>query len=86
MSKNDGTPEVFGDGDVTIVMNGRQARMFVGSVQVEVLDGIKLEVGQDGNGVSLAVSFPKSHEEDVARRIEENARTVRAAPWIRVLQ
>ncbi len=86
MSKNDGTPEVFGTGDVTLVMNGRQARMFIGAVQVECIGSAAASVGPDGQGVVLTVTFPKSHEEDVARRIEENARTLRAVPWIRVLQ
>jgi hypothetical protein len=86
MSKADGVPEVFGEGDVTIVMSSTGMRLYLGTILVGCLEKVEASAGPDGMSPSLTVTFPKSHETAVSTTIEENARVLRAAGWVRVLQ
>lgn len=83
MSRPDGTPEVFGDGDITLVVNSEKACLYVGTVQVEFLDGVVVEIESKSKPV-VSVRFPR--DENSQMRVEENARLLRALPWVKVLQ
>jgi len=84
VSKPDGVPEVFGDGDVTVVVNNTTARVYVGSVRLDHVDKVTVESGADGT--ALGILFSRSHDADVSRSIEENVRAAKALPWVKVLR
>ncbi len=84
MSRSDGAPEVFGDGDMTVAVNKASVRLYVGTVQVEYVE--RLSLGQSESGAELSVQFFRSHDPEVSRKIEEHVRLARTVPWIRVTQ
>lgn len=76
---------MFGEGDVTIVMNAAEAVMYVGSTRVESFTGILVGVGDDGPRPSVTVRFPHG-EGDGSMGVEANARLLRALRWVNVHQ
>jgi hypothetical protein len=75
---------VFGDGDVTIVVNmvTATARVYVGTQQIGWLQKLKLELDLTKPNPQLELSFPQSHDKNLSMKIEEQVRAVKQqVPW-----
>lgn len=79
--------KVFGDGDITIVVNRTTAaaRVFAGTQLIGFVHKLKLDLDMKEITPQLEFSFPQSHDQDVNLRIEEQVRAIRQhAPWARI--
>ena len=79
--------KVFGDGDVTIVMNmvTASARVYIGTHQVGLIQKLKLALNMSEPLPQLEFVFPQSHDQTASLRIEEQVRAVRQQlPWAKV--
>lgn len=80
---------VFGDGDVTIVVNmtSASARVYVGTQQVGYLQKLNLSLDLENPSPQLEFVFPQSYDSGVNTRIEEQVRAVRQqVPWAKVIR
>lgn len=78
---------VFGDGDVTIVVNmaSASARVYVGTQQVGFLRKLNLSLDSAEPTPQLEFVFPQSHDQNTSLRIEEQVRAVKQhVPWAKV--
>ena len=79
--------KVFGEGDVTIVINRvtTSARVYVGTQQISLLQKIKLDLDFSKPSPQLEFSFPQTHDKETSLRIEEQVRAVKQCiPWAQV--
>ncbi len=80
---------VFGEGDVTIVVNRTTAaaQIFVGTQRVGFVSNLKLELDTQKPTTQLEFMFPKAFEESTNLRIEEQMRLVKqVAPWVKIIR
>jgi hypothetical protein len=77
---------VFGDGDVTIVVNmtTAAARVYIGQQQIGLIQKLKLELNMNDPLPQLEFTFPQSHDKNASLRIEEQVRAVKQVPWVKV--
>jgi len=81
--------KVFGEGDVTIVINmqAAAARIYVGSQLVGFVQKLKLELDLKEPRPQLEFAFPQSHDANTSMRIEEHVRMVKQqVPWAKVIR
>src|SRR5512135_3521189 len=80
---------VFGDGDVTIVVNmsSASARVYVGTQQVGFLRKLNLSLDSAEPSPQLEFVFPQSHDQTTALRIEEQVRSIKQhLPWAKIIR
>jgi hypothetical protein len=80
---------VFGNGDVTIVINmmTSSARVYVGTEPVGFIQKLRLDLDLDQPSPQLEFTFPQSHNRDTATRIEEQVRSVKQQiPWAKIIR
>jgi hypothetical protein len=77
-------PRVFEEGAVTLVLAPSGASLWAGTHCVSMYGAVSVEVGED-RSVRAVVRFSRSHDAEVALRIEENVRLMRTVPWVEVL-
>jgi hypothetical protein len=79
--------KVFGEGDVTIVVNmmAATARVYVGTQVIGLIQKLRLDLDVNEPLSKIEFTFPQSHDKDSALRIEEQVRSVRQhVPWARI--
>jgi hypothetical protein len=81
--------KVFGEGDVTIVVNmvTASARVYIGTQPVGFLQKLKLDLDITKVNPQLEFTFPQSHDKTASMRIEEQVRAVKQqVPWAKVIR
>ncbi len=81
--------KVFGEGDVTIVINmvTASARVYVGTQPVGFLQKLKLELDLTKPNPQLEMAFPQSHDKTASLRIEEQVRAIKQqVPWAKIIR
>lgn len=76
---------VFGDGDITVVLNAKSSdtRVYIGAKEVSFLSGVKLSTdGSQATSIELVFKLPSSPLEVL--KIEEQTRAVKQFPWVKV--
>ena len=70
---------VFGDGDVTIVVNllSNSTRVFVGTQQIGLLQKLKLDIDVNNPATQLELTFPTSNDTEINSKVEETVRSVK---------
>ncbi len=88
MRDMDGSAKVFGDGDVTIVLNmlSGAARVYIGTKQIGFIQKVNLHLDVKQQSPQLEIEFPRTGDQATDLRIEENAREVKRLPWIKVIR
>jgi len=79
--------KVYGDGDITIVVNTTtaSARVFVGTQQIGYIQKLNLVMDCKEPNVQIEMNFPQSHNADTSLKIEEQVRSVKQqAPWVKI--
>lgn len=76
-------PKVFGDGVLTICVGTRGCTVYVGSQEIELVDNIQFEMGTDGVP-QIFIKLPKSYDNHIKLKLEEQIRTLKTIPWIKI--
>ncbi len=86
MRDMDGAAKVFGEGDVTIVVNmiSNAARVYVGTKQIGLIQKLNLHLDMKQTTPQLEMEFPRTGDAQADLRIEESMREVKRLPWVRV--
>jgi len=79
-------PRVFEEGTVTLVLGPEGCTVYAGSKEVMMFESISVETGRESGRPSVEIKFGKSHDQEVAMRIEESTRTAKTIPWIKVVR
>ncbi len=80
----DGSPKVFGDGDLTVCINQSGGyRVFVGQTLINYVECLFLNV--DNDSLKIKMSFFKSHDKQINTHIEESIRTASQFKWIEII-
>lgn len=77
-------PRVFEEGTVTLVLGPGGCAVYVGAKEVRMFESVSANAGQEPGLPSVEVKFGRSHDQDVAMRIEESVRTAKTVPWVTV--
>ena len=79
--------KVYGEGDVTIVLNATTSsvRIFVGTQQVGFITKLSMNLDVKDPQTHLEFGFPQSHDQTTAMKIEEQVRFVKQqVPWVKI--
>lgn len=80
-------PRVFEEGAMTIVVAQHTGMMsiYVGSVQIGLVESLTLRASKDVSVPEVSVSFPeRTGDSGVDLKVEENVRMVSNLPWVSV--
>ena len=82
----DGAAKVFGEGDMTIVINmiTSAARIYVGTKQIGCVQKLNLHLDVKQTTPQLELEFPRTGDTTTDLRIEEHMREVKKLPWVKV--
>lgn len=80
------SPRVFEEGTVTLVLGPGGCTVYAGAKEIGMFESVAADSGQESGRPSVEIRFGKSHDQDVAMRIEESARTAKTISWVRVVR
>lgn len=82
----DNTPQVFGDGNITICLTRDGFRVYVGQTEIHHLSKLQVVADAFGQPNQLSIGFQASTDQAIQNGIEENTRACAAISWIKVLR
>lgn len=79
-------PRVFEEGTITLVASPQGCSVYVGANEIRMFSAVELKFEEGDPSPTLILKLQRSHDQEVALKLDEENRLIQSLSWVNIRQ